>query len=732
MKRPLGLIGLTYLFTLAAVYYLYSFALIVCLLVSAAAAPIIAVIYRFIRRRGTAFASVIAAGLSVIAAVTSIFLYQNNKEMPILLNYEGNEITVEGYVCDELHFNKSYVSFVIQAEKINGESSSAKINYTMRNEYDLYPFDKLKVTLTPKQSGYDYQKSRGIFLYAFEQDNANLTVTGEKHHSIRSFAFSVRRQMKQVLERSLDENAAALSEAVLLGDKQALPAGLRQAFNDTGISYLIVVSGMHLAVVTMLLRRLLKRIKANHWISFVLIALLTLGFMAVTGFSSSVTRAGIMLLIVYFGKAVFRDADGINSLGAAALVLTVFNPYAVGNVGMLLSFAATFGILLWAEPINAFCLKALRFDKKPLIKRKNTFRTKVVSLIKKTVRIFIAFFCTSLAATLWVMPLEILFFGKVTPLTVLFSLIAYPITCAVLFLAMFLVLLSALLPFVPFWGKVFAPPLNFSANILSALVTGFSKLPLASVSANDTYCYVWIGVSAALVVCGYLFHARKTYILISAIISVLTFTVGGSVTYLFADTSAKLEIFRGGSGFTAVIRRENNTSLLICNDTKTIRNRFGNTLLDYVILTGKSRGNRSAYAELSENSEIINTFVYEKNPEKALISDDSSHFFGDRSEFTVKLNREISVRTVSLRGKVYQYFYSDSVSVLVLPDKARVGDLSEEFLSADYALIAGEVKDSEKLKCGRYLAVNETALKSIEKAELINDGESRVIRMSVD
>ena len=730
MKRPLGLIGLTYLFTLAVVFYCYSFVLAVCICAAAVAATLIAVIVRFIKRKSKAHLSVVAVSVSVLAAVLSIFLYQNNKVTPIISSYADKEITVEGYICEELHFNKSFVTCVIQTEKIDGESVSTKISYTMHEGSDIYPFDEIKVTLIPKASDYDYQKSKGVFLYAFEQDNDNLIATGGKRNSILSVAFSVRKQMKQVLERSLDENGAALSEAVLLGDKQALPAEVRQAFNETGLSYLIVVSGMHLALVTMLLRLLLRKLNAKPWISFIIIAVFTLCFMAITGFTPSVMRAGIMLLIVYFGKMLYRDADGINSLGIAALALTLFNPYSVGNIGMLLSFAATFGILLWANPINAYILKVFHLNKNPRNKQKAGFKSKAAGTIKNLIKAVIAFFSTSVAATLFVIPVVILFFGRLTPLTVLLSLIAYPLTSAVLLLAMLLVMLSAIMPFFAFWGKLFAPPLNLFADMLTAAVTGFSKLPFASIPANEAYYYIWIAVTAMLVVCGYIFHARKIYIFSAITISVLTLTVGWAVTYLTSDTSAKLEIYRGGSGYSVLAEKERNASLLICNDIKTYKDMTDNTRFDYLMLTGKNVRNQSIYSELSENCDISKTIVYEKNYKTDNTSDDGIYSFGDGAEFSLALNSDVSMRVITAKGRVYQFIYSNSASVLILPDKADLRVLPEEYLSADCALLAGEVKEPQFLKCGRYLAVNDKVLDSINSAELIMDEESITIKMS--
>lgn len=79
--------------------------------------------------------------------------------------------------------------------------------------------------------------------------------------------------------------------------------------------------------------------------------------MAVTGFAHSVVRAGIMMIIVSFASSNLRIADSLNNLGFAAIVLTAFNPYAVADIGMLLSFSATTGIILWSRPIERSVLR---------------------------------------------------------------------------------------------------------------------------------------------------------------------------------------------------------------------------------------------------------------------------------------------------------------------------------------------------------------------------------------
>ena len=70
-------------------------------------------------------------------------------------------------------------------------------------------------------------------------------------------------------------------------------------------------------------------------------------FMALTGFVPSVMRSGIMLLFYLGSQVMRRNADSINSLGLAVFLLGLANPYAAADTGLLLSFSATLGLLLF-------------------------------------------------------------------------------------------------------------------------------------------------------------------------------------------------------------------------------------------------------------------------------------------------------------------------------------------------------------------------------------------------
>lgn len=693
MKRPLAVTGLTYLVTLAVIFHFYSAFLVILTAAGATALAAVAVIFRIIHPKPRIHATAALVSLSVGAALLSLFLFRNVFVQPVISQYAGKTICAEGYIGDTVRIKNTCVTYVIHTESVDGEPCQTKIKFTTFSGYDLYPFDKLSVTVTPQEATDSHSLCKGIFLYAIEDDNADVTVLEGRHTSLYTLAVSLRQKMIHTLNRCLTNDAADTAKAVLLGEKHALSDEIYQAFANTGTSYLIVVSGMHLAIVTFFLRKLFERIE-RRWLQIVfgvLSVTCILLYMAITGFTASVTRAGIMLILTYMSKLVFRETDIFTSLGIAALIMIIPNPYAVGDVGLLLSFAATFGIALWSEPMTAYCCKKLRLPATKPLYMERTRGDKIKNLLRRPPRWLISFFCTSVTATLWVMPVTVIFFGKISPLTPLLSLVAYPLISAVLLLSLVLVLL-------PFCGAVLSPLINALSALLLRFIGECNKLPFCSVSANETFIFIWLAASALLVTVGYAVHAKKLYVCSAVFISVQILVIGGSLTALFADTAAVLSLYRFGSGYTAIVSKENNISLLSCGGAENGQTVITNALsrisqVDNIIVPGKQQRYVSFLPAVLDEKMVSNLFVYEPAAEADIFSEEETAIlFHSQTSFTVRLNSDVSVTVFCANNRVFRYVFSDRFSLLMIPPNSDAAQLPEELRRADVILLEGKAK----------------------------------------
>ena len=94
-----------------------------------------------------------------------------------------------------------------------------------------------------------------------------------------------------------DAETGGLLGAILLGDRTYLSGQTSLDFSRIGISHVLALSGMHLAILILGIEKLLSLIGISKKARYIITIILTLAYVALTGFSVSVVRAGIMLII---------------------------------------------------------------------------------------------------------------------------------------------------------------------------------------------------------------------------------------------------------------------------------------------------------------------------------------------------------------------------------------------------------------------------------------------------
>lgn len=155
------------------------------------------------------------------------------------------------------------------------------------------------------------------------------------------------------VRQALPETEASLGLGFLLGQKRGLPSELEAALQVVGLTHIVVASGYNLTILVRLARRLFE--KVSKYLAALSAGTMIVGFMAVTGLSPSMSRAGLVaglsLLAWYYG----RRFHPLVLLPFAAAVTVVVNPsYVWGDLGWQLSFAAFAGVLILAPLLHAY------------------------------------------------------------------------------------------------------------------------------------------------------------------------------------------------------------------------------------------------------------------------------------------------------------------------------------------------------------------------------------------
>lgn len=194
-----------------------------------------------------------------------------------------------------------------------------------------------------------YYASQGAFVCAFAEGDADtaVTVTSEGVSPSADGRLRVVRALMAAPRRYLGEAESAILSAMCFGERSFLSDETAAAFRSSGSSHLLVVSGLHLSMVALAVRRFFRRL-GMRW-ACVLTILAVWLFAWLVDFSPSIVRAAVMCTVWLMGCLLFCRSDGLNSLGLAALLVLAGNPCTLWNVGFQLSFAATLGVL-WLAP----------------------------------------------------------------------------------------------------------------------------------------------------------------------------------------------------------------------------------------------------------------------------------------------------------------------------------------------------------------------------------------------
>ena len=414
MKRPLVLVGFCYLLTLAAAAFFGPhgslFAFWFCL------AGFAVTLFWKRTRRAVVFPVALAAAATALGA----FCLYSRVAVEPPRTLDGLNKTAEGTICElpVRRYGRWY--YVVRVDSMDGEDSFRpfKIRLSTQNAISgAGPYSRIRgkihlflPTGGDGDSSRSYYASKGVMMFAYLYEHQKTEVFPPPSKPPYYYALRFRQKLLESIRDMLPPDEAGLVGGILLGDKTGLSEELISDFRIDGISHLLSVSGLHMATIAQLMIFLLLFFRVPKKPASAVAACGVFGFMAVTCFVPSVTRSGIMCLLFLAAPILSRRADPLNSLCAAVLAICLPNPYAAADVGLLLSFFATLGLILCAGPL-AGRLNAV-FDRIPVLS----------PLIQAVSGIL----STSAAAALFTLPVILLNFGSVSlvaPLSNLLELV---------------------------------------------------------------------------------------------------------------------------------------------------------------------------------------------------------------------------------------------------------------------------------------------------------------------
>ena len=487
----------------------------------------------FLLRKKRGFGKLLPAAVILFAACSYFLVYANLAPKAALKLYEAQPKTITAEVVESPQ-RFGYATYVIV------KTGGVKI------QLDTYTEDEINLGDTiifagnlEKNPSEQSAKEDGVYLRNHNREP--LTVIACTRLPLRLLPLRFCENVKKKIAEVFPRDVAAFTTALLTGDKSGLSNGFKSDLQRSGLAHVVVVSGMHLtALITLLYLFINRRIAPFVFTPIILF------FLMMQGFSPSITKAGIMLLLMLWLPKLRRDYNRLDALATAAILILLFNPFSAASASFTLSFSATLGILLFAQKLQ---------DKwtKPLEKVK-------IEPVKKVLNAGVSNIAASLSAmSLTLIPIT-LYFNSISIVTPIANLLTF--SAILLFYSLSLLILPIgfiLRPLAKYMAWLTAP----LARYCEFVIRFFGSLKFSLFGVGDKFMLACVFMLTGLCACAYLNRRNFKNWWVTGLAALLICLLCGGLS-VATTPKTYIEILNEKHGSATLLHHEKTTILIDC------------------------------------------------------------------------------------------------------------------------------------------------------------------------
>lgn len=424
------------------------------------------------------------------------------------------------------------------------DEKPVRAKFYLNNYVEIEPGDVLQgvfemhITTADGDTHSNYYSGKGIFLMGYQEEDAELI----KVSSVPYWAYPAiwRQNLKDLINSAFPEDTSAFARALLLGDRTDIDYETNTEFKVSGILHIIAVSGLHVTILFTLIYILC--FKRRILVALIGIPVMVL-FAAVAGFSPSVTRAAIMMILMMLAMVFDRDYDGPTELSFACLVMLVANPLVITSVSFQLSVSSVAGIFLFREGIHNWI-----FDRMGRWKYR-----KIGKWISGSLSV-------TLSAMTLTTPLVAYYYGTISLVGILTNVLALWVISFVFYGIMLVCLLATFWPSV---GAAVAWVIAWPIRYVLLVAKGAASIPMAAVYTRSIYIVVWLVFCYVLLGIFLLSKKKKPKLLAICMVLVLCLAVVASWAELWTD-QCRMTVLNVGQGQCILLQADGKTYMVDC------------------------------------------------------------------------------------------------------------------------------------------------------------------------
>lgn len=403
--------------------------------------------------------------LIIISSIisNSIIIYQNNNYKKIQEELEKEEnISLTGIIVsskEELEYNNKY------KVKVKYNKKTINLYITTKKNIELQYGDKvllsgifIKPEVQRNYKGFDYQRYlKQLKIYGTIKCSQIEKKSEKQINSILQISNQVSNRIKSNIKKFLEEKYSSIFIGLILGEKEEIEEQIQEQFQNASMSHILAVSGMHITYVILGINLLLKNKLGKKCINIISIIILIF-YMLITNFSPSITRAGIMCILMLMSKLIHTKNDIYNSMSISVLIILIQNPFMLENLGIQLTYSSTLGIIILYKKIFQI-LKDIKIKNKTYLYKIKPKIEKPLDKIKEVIAL-------SISVQISILPIVISNFNIINPYFLLSNLllsIALAPIVIICFIFLIFCFISIKLP------KILLIPIKISIDILDGI-----------------------------------------------------------------------------------------------------------------------------------------------------------------------------------------------------------------------------------------------------------------------
>ena len=394
------------------------------------------------------------------------------QEVSIYETFRGKTVTLHGVVKEDVELNARGQTVVrLAVSRINQSTATGTVWLTSKTDKSIARSDYV-VAQAKLSPGFG----------SFNASAYSAQIVAVRPPSPPDIALIIRNWFAGGVQNVISEPQASLGLGYLVGQRRGLPAELDSALVAAGLTHVVVASGYNLTILVRLARRLFEKI--SKYLAFISAASMIVGFIAITGMSPSMSRAGLVaglsLVAWYYGR---RFHPLMLLPFAMAITLLIQPSYAWGDIGWQLSFAAFAGVMILAPLSQAYFFG------------------------DKTERPLQRILIETLSATACTLPILLLVFGQFSIVAPIANLLILPFVP----LAMLLTFIAGIggLVFEGPIGQIIALPAELLLTYMTMTITYIGNLSWAIQSVQITLLIAGCMFVAIAAACTYMWYRTK-------------------------------------------------------------------------------------------------------------------------------------------------------------------------------------------------------------------------------